>query len=142
MPVHSISVLPRCYPGSKASSQMGQRITKRIVDALRAGASEFTIWDDTVPGFGVRVRPSGAMSYVVIYRVGSGRGAPVRRYTIAAVGKIAPERARERAKAVLGSVAHGHDPANQKATERGMPTVAEIADRFMAEHVGPKRKGR
>jgi integrase len=118
----------------------GQRITKRTVDALKAKGSEFTVWDGAVPGFGVRVRPSGAKSYVVIYRVGSGRGAPVRRYTIAAVGKIAPERARARAKAILGSVAHGHDPAGQKATERGMPSLAELADRFMAEHVVPKRK--
>lgn len=119
-----------------------RRITKRTVDALKANGREFTIWDDAVSGFGVRMRPSGAKSYVVVYRAGSGRGAPVRRYTIAAVGKIAPERARARAKAVLGAVAHGHDPADEKTTERGMITVAELADRFMAEHVEPKRKAR
>jgi integrase len=56
------------------------------------------------------------------------------------VRKIAPARARARAKAILGSVAHGHDPAGQKTTERGVPTVAELADRFMTEHVQPKRK--
>ena len=117
-----------------------QRITKRTVDALEANGSEFTVWDDAVTGFGVRVRPTGAKSYVVVYRAGAGRGAPVRRYTIAAVGKITPERARARAKVILGAVAHGHDPADQKTTERGMPTVAELADRFMAEHVDPKRK--
>lgn len=119
---------------------MRQRITKRTVDALKAGESEFTVWDDAVTGFGLRVRPSGAMSYVVVYRAGPGRGAPVRRYTIAAVGKITPEDARGRAKTILGSVAHGHDPAGQKATERTSPTVAELSDRFMAEHVDPKRK--
>jgi hypothetical protein len=118
-----------------------QRITKRTVDALKSKGSEFTVWDDAVTGFGVRVRPTGAKSYVVVYRAGSGLGAPVRRYTIAAVGKIAPERARARAKVILGSVAHGHDSADQKTTERGMPTVAELADRFMAEHVQAKRKG-
>jgi integrase len=117
-----------------------QRITKRTVDALKPKAGEFTIWDDTVSGFGVRVRPTGTKSYVVVYRAGSGRGAPVRRYTIAAVGKLAPERARAKAKGILGSVAHGHDPAGQKTTERGTPTVAELADRFMTEHVEPKRK--
>ncbi|HWV54629.1 hypothetical protein [Pseudorhodoplanes sp.] len=47
-------------------------------------------------------------------------------------------------------MAHGHDPANQKTTERDMPTVAELADRFMADrfmadrfmadHVRAKRK--
>jgi integrase len=119
-----------------------QRISKRTVDGLQSTGTEFSVWDETVSGFGIRVRPTGAKSYVVVYRAGTGRGAPVRRYTIAAVGKITPERARARAKAILGAVAHGHDPANQKATERGTPTVAELADRFMADHVRAKRKGR
>jgi integrase len=117
-----------------------QRITKRTVNGLKSLGSEFTVWDDTVTGFGVRVRRTGAKSYVVVYRAGAGRGAPVRRYTIAAVGKITPERARVRAKIILGAVAHGHDPASQKATERGTPTLAELADRFMTDHVRPKRK--
>jgi integrase len=119
----------------------GPRITKRTLDSLKPLSTEFTHWDAAVSGFGVRVRPTGAMSYVVVYRAGSGRGAPVRRYTIAAVGKITPERARARAKAILGSVAHGNDPAGQKSTERGVPTVAELADKFMAEHIDAKRKG-
>jgi hypothetical protein len=79
-----------------------ERITKRKVDALQPNGREFTLWDGTVSGFGVRVRPTGAMSYVVVYRAGVGRGAPVRRYTIAAVGKITPERARARAKLSSG----------------------------------------
>src|SRR5215469_14963538 len=70
------------------------------------------------------------------------RGAPVRRYTIAAISKVTPERARTRAKIILGAVAHGHDPANQKTDERGMPTVAELADSFMSDHVTAKRKAR
>ena len=119
-----------------------QRISKRTVAALQSGSAEFTVWDEAVTGFGVRVRPTGAKSYVVVYRAGAGRGAPVRRYTIGAVNKIAPEQARERAKAILGSVAHGHDPANQKAAERNTPTVSELAERFMADHVKAKRKGR
>jgi integrase len=119
-----------------------QRITKRTVDAVQSNGGEFMIWDDAITGFGVRVRPTGSKSYVVVYRAGSGRGAPVRRYTIAAVGKFTPERARARARVILGLVAHGQDPANQKAAERGTSTVAELADRFMAEHVEPKRKRR
>jgi integrase len=80
------------------------------------------------------------MSYVVVYRAGSGRGAPVRRYTIAGIGKIAPESARTRAKAILARVAHGHDPAGERANERGTLTIAALADRFMSEHVEQKRK--
>ena len=117
-----------------------RRITKRVVDALKVKPAEYTEWDDSLSGFGVRVRPSGSMSYIVTYRAGAGRVAPVRRFTIAAVGKITPEQARQRAQAVLGAVAHGRDPAAEKSDERGMPTVAELADRFMGEHVALKRK--
>ena len=96
----------------------GQRITKRVVDNLKIQSSEYAVWDAQLPGFGVRVRPTGAMSYVVVYRAGSGRGAPVRRFTIAAVGKTTPESARQRAQAILGAVAHGRDPAGEKTSEQ------------------------
>src|SRR5437016_2932882 len=117
-----------------------QRITKRVVDSLKPQAREFAVWDRKLPGFGVRVRPTGAMSYVVVYRAGAGRGAPVRRFTIANVGKTTPKAVRGRAKAILGAVAHGKDPAEEKAIERGALTISELADRFMAEHVEQKRK--
>jgi integrase len=119
-----------------------QRITKQVVDRLKVSDQEYAIWDAKMPGFGVRVRPTGSKTYVVVYRAGSGRGAPFRRYTIAPVGKIAPEMARRRAQTILGAVAHGHDPAGEKAAERGTPTVADLADRFMDEHVKPKLKPR
>jgi hypothetical protein len=35
------------------------RITKRYVDALKASSADVVHWDDALPGFGVRVRPSG-----------------------------------------------------------------------------------
>jgi integrase len=117
-----------------------QRITKRIVDSLKVEPSEYAVWDAQLPGFGVRVRPTGAMSYIVVYRAGPGRGAPVRRFTIASVGKTTAENARQRAQAILGAVAHGRDPAGEKTNERAAPTVAELADRFLAEHVSAKRK--
>ena len=55
------------------------RITKRIVDALKPRVNEFTVWDGRMPGFGIRVRPTGAKSYIVVYRAGSGRGNPTRK---------------------------------------------------------------
>jgi hypothetical protein len=82
----------------------GQHITKRVVDSLKAESTAYAVWDAQMPGFGVRVRPTGAMSYIVVYRAGSGRGAPVRRFTIASVGKTTPENARQRAQAVLATL--------------------------------------
>ena len=117
----------------RASQMTSQRITKCMVDALKPNGSEFTLWDDTASGFGVRLRPTGAMSYVVVLQG--------RRRSRCAGAALYHRRGREnrtgqaraRAKAVLCSVAHGHDPAGQKTTERGVPTIAELADRFMAE---------
>src|SRR5256885_1443497 len=117
---------------------MAGKITKRIVDGLKVQSSEFAVWDAQIPGFGVRVRPTGAKSYVIVYRAGAGRGAPVRRYTIGSVGKLTPEAARGRAKTILGEVAHGRDPAGEKTSERGTPTIGDLIDRFLAEHVEPK----
>ena len=114
----SFFVFPRCFPGdmrAKPRGGYGQAADHQARCRRPEAAGEgIAVWDSKLPGFGVRVRPTGAMSYVVVYRAGSGRGAPVRRYTIARRRKITPEAARGRAKAILGAVAHGHDPAGEK----------------------------
>jgi hypothetical protein len=69
-----------------------QRISKRTVETLHPTGRDFTVWDDTVTGFGVCVRTLSAKSYAIVYRAGAGRGAPGRRFTIAAVGKVSPPR--------------------------------------------------
>lgn len=57
-------------------------LTKRAVDSARPAEHEWCLWDAQVKGFGLRVRPSGAKVYVVKYRHGQGRDAPIGRYTI------------------------------------------------------------
>jgi integrase len=118
----------------------GKRITKRFVDSLCASGTEFFVWDSRIPGFGLRVQPSGVMSYVVKYRVGSGRAAPTRRLTLGRVGKITPGEAEKLAKRVFGAVAHGADPAAGRSADRRAATLKEIADLFLSEHVVTKRK--
>jgi integrase len=118
----------------------GARITKRLVDGLKPNGREYFIWDDKLTGFGIRVQASGATSYVVKYRAGSGRGAPTRRVTIARLGKVTPDEARDLARKLLGSVAHGSDPAADRAAERRADTLREHAELFLAEHVEAKRK--
>lgn len=74
------------------------KLTKRTVDAAEIGASDYLIWDEDLPGFGLRVLPSGKRSYVVQYRQ-AGRS---RRYTIGLHGVWTPETARREAKVLLG----------------------------------------
>jgi integrase len=117
-------------------------ITKRTIDSLREAQSEYFVWDSKLIGFGVRVQPSGARSYVLKYRAGRGRGAPTRRITLGAVGKLTPDEARAVAKRALGAVAHGADPAATRAAERRAITLSELADAFLGQHAEPKLKPR
>src|SRR5262245_9933047 len=119
---------------------VGSRITKRTVDGLKVTASEYVAWDGDIPGFGVRVRPSGAKSYIVQYRAGAGRKAPTRKLTLGPVGKLTPDEARTLARKAVGSIAHGLDPAGDRADDRKGLTVAELVSVFLAEHVQAKRR--
>ena len=53
---------------------MPARERKRLTDAaiarLRPRAREYTVWDRTVAGLGVRVRPSGGKTYVLLQETG------------------------------------------------------------------------
>jgi integrase len=113
-------------------------LTKRRVDALRPEtARDVYAWDDELPGFGVRVKPSGVKTYFVQYRNTAGRS---RRVTIGRHGALAPDQARKLARVHLGSVAWGEDPA-QAATERRLgATMSELCDRFLREHAEPKKR--
>jgi len=73
------------------------KITKRSVDSAQPGASRYELWDADLKGFGLRVEPSGAKSFVVRYRPGSGgRTAPKRFVGLGRYGVVTPEEARRR----------------------------------------------
>ena len=116
------------------------RLTKRVVDGLAVTGADYVAWDDQTPGFGVRVRPTGSKSYIVFYRAGAGRNAPMRKMTLGATGKLTVEEARKLAKKTLGGVANGADPAAQKTEARKTLTVTELAEVFLSDHVEAKRK--
>jgi integrase len=117
-----------------------EQITKRLVDRLKPLEAEYFAWDGKLAGFGLRVQPTGAKTYVVKYRAGSGRGAPTKRVTLGRVGTLTPDEARILARKTLGAVAHGSDPAALRAAERRASTLRELAEVFLAEHVEAKRK--
>jgi integrase len=117
-----------------------QRLSKRVVDNIRPNGTEFTVWDDALTGFGVRVRASGAKSYVLVYRAGAGRKAPVRKVTLGSVGKLTPDVARALAQKALGSIAHGNDPAAERAQDRAGMTVKELVEAFLEDHSDLKLK--
>ena len=119
---------------------MQGRITKRAVDTLSTPASgEMVLWDTEIKGFGIRAR-GGGKSYILHYRAGSGRSAPLRKVTIGRHGSPwTPDQARLEAKRLLGEVASGKDPAKVRRDTRNTSYFGELIDLYLAEGCGHKK---
>ena len=117
------------------------RLTTRSVAALPVTGKDALYWDRDFTGFGVLVQPSGTRTFVVNYRAGDGgRKAPNKRVTLGRYGRITPDKARHMAQELLGRVAGGDDPASERTEARGMPTLGEAFEDYMAAN--PNRKAR
>jgi integrase len=103
------------------------KLNKRVVDAAEFREKDYVIWDDELPGFGLRVFASGKCSYVIQYR-SAGRS---RRYTIGLHGVWTPELARKEAKIQLGRVAQGDNPAEERQLDHKAMTVKELCDLYL-----------
>ena len=101
--------------------------------ALEAAEKSWIAWDDKLTGFGVRVQPSGTKSFIVNYRPGDGgRKAPNKRIVIGRFGRITVDEARRKVQDLLGRVARGEDPADERTEARGVPTLAQAFEGYMA----------
>lgn len=117
------------------------RLTRKTIAALPTSERRVVFYDETLKGFGLAVRPTGSRKWIVEYRPGSGgRSVPKRRLTLGDPETLTPEAARTMAKEILAKARLGQDVAAERSNERQAETVAEIAERWMANHVEPKRK--
>lgn len=119
------------------------KLTKRAVDTAEPRPARYTVFDDELKGFGLRVFPSGAKSWVVEYRPDhGGRRTAKRRLTLGSVGTLTPDEARRAARLELAKVRLGNDPVRDKLETRKSASLAEIAHAFLADHAHAKRKPR
>jgi integrase len=115
----------------------------RFVRELTAPASGNRITYDRggkepVKGFGIRVTAAGAKSFVLNYTI-AGRE---RRLTIGGYPAWSVAAAREQAKSFRRRVDNGEDPLGTREAERAAATVAELCDRYLADHAARKRTGK
>ncbi len=113
------------------------KITKRSIDGLEPNRQRYIVWDDALPGFGVRVEAKGRKTFLCRYRAGGVR----RQYTIGRYGVLTAEEARAEARRILGAVALGSDPAAARQQDRTAVRLVDLVKAFVAEH-GPKLKPR
>ena len=104
-------------------------ISKRAVDALSVEDRDTVFWDRDLPGFGVRVYPSGRKIYVVQSRGPAG----IRRVSLGPHGELACGKARKRATAIIDRIKQGEDPV--PAAPEPALTVANLAERYIEAHV-------
>jgi hypothetical protein len=84
-------------------------------------------WDGGLRGFGVRVSYGGRRVFVVRYRIGN----RLRRLTIGPYPALKLAEARKMARAAMGDVAHGDDPAQDKQERRDALTFKHLATSYL-----------
>ena len=75
-------------------------LTARLVRNSRPGAGDTILFDRALPGFGLRIHPSGRKVYIVQARIS-------RRMVIARHGTPGPAEARRRARDLLARIRAG-----------------------------------
>jgi len=115
---------------------MAARLTEDAVKSVVIpGTGSKTYWDDQIPGFGLRVHNTGGKSFFLNYRV-NGREKRI------AIGKYpawTAAQARIEAKKLRQNIdKEGRDPAGDRRERREAPTVQDLVDRYITEHLPSK----
>lgn len=131
------NLIPNRKGKSDKHQTLKRKLTVRFIKSFNPGDKVTFIWDTEVPGFGLRVWPSGKRVFVFQYR---NRYQQSRRMVIGQFGVLTPEKARKIAKTRASEVQHGGDPGAERSEAAKAPSVAQLADRYMAEHAHPKKK--
>jgi integrase len=97
---------------------------------LPDGKTDAIVFDDDLPGFGIRLRAGGKRVWIVQYRNAAGK---TRRLTLGDTRKLDLDKARQKAKIEIARVTLGGDPRAEKAEakSRSKLTLSLLANRFL-----------
>jgi integrase len=134
-------LLPSCFRILESKHMAAQRaLTKLIVEKIAPEQGrDLFVWDSKVPGFGVRVYPTGKRMYVFQYRT---KGRQQRRVKIGLHGPLTIDKARATAADLYEAVRKGRDPANEqkKAAQRAPDRIESVVDEFMQRYMAGKER--
>jgi integrase len=117
---------------------MAQKLSDNIVKRLSAPQTGNKVYyDSEEAGFGARVTAAGARSFILNYRTRIGRE---RRYTIGGFPSWGTAAARAEAKALKRRIDRGEDPLAEVRAGRSAPTVADLCNRYIEQHLPKKRE--
>ncbi len=108
------------------------KLTKGYIDRIKPGPKDEFHWCVDPKGFGLRVNPTGKLSFIVQGRV-EGSTAPAARISIGPYGVFTVDQARDVAREHLRSMRMGIDPREVKKEEEALAvTLRQVADAFFA----------
>jgi len=113
------------------------KLTKTAVDAASPKERDYELRDTMIPGFLVKVTPTGRKIFMVAYVAHNGQR---RKPAIGRYGEITVEQARGIAQDWLAEVRRGVDPSAQRMAIRQAPTVKELFERFITEYCETRNK--
>ncbi|WP_293960362.1 site-specific integrase [Sneathiella sp.] len=118
-------------------TQSRYKLTKRLIDSFAYSGGTDVRWDETIPGFGVRIYPSGKKAFILRYRA-QGRK---RLLTLGRFGAdLTLEQARDKAKSHRVSVRDGKDPLEERKKFSQGKTFKELSDKYIRDHAKPHKK--
>jgi integrase len=122
--------------GERVSRRM--HFTDRGLKALKLPPrpKQLDYFDDSLPGFGLRVSYNGRKSWIVLYRCNGVKG----RLTLGRFEVIPLIEARENARDALKAAAVGENPAAAKHRNRQAPTFKQLADRYIEEYAKTRKR--
>ncbi|MBK9239389.1 MAG: tyrosine-type recombinase/integrase [Acidobacteria bacterium] len=111
-------------------------LTARLVASIKPSKARTEYFDSAMPGLALRVTPTGAKSWTVLYRH---RGR-LRRLTLGSESVVTLAAARDRARDELHGVTKGADPATVKQDGRKAETIADLADTYIERWAKPRKR--
>jgi integrase len=115
---------------------MNGKINNTLVASLKAASAPYEVNDLDLKGFGLRVQPSGVMSYYARFRI---RGKQTR-YIIGRTTEFTPAQARDAARTTLASVNLGTDPLEARKPIKEAKTFGQFIDEDYTPWVTTHRK--
>jgi Arm DNA-binding domain len=110
---------------------------RRAKETAAPARGSIMLWDESIPGLGLRIHSGGSKSFFINYR----RDGRQMRYTIGPYPRWSVAAARERAKELRRKIDMGEDPAGEKRERREAPTVRDLIERYISEHLPTKARG-
>jgi len=112
------------------------RFTTTNLSALKADERRYSVFDETLPAFGVRVEPSGRKTFQLWYRV---RGR-LRAATLGRFGVLTLDEARKKARQMIVDAGNDVDPLARRDAAKAALKVREAMMSWLSEHVESRRK--